>query len=69
MGLVTAKEVAKAINIDKYGALGTLGGWSLMKILRLSALNRKYDKFKHLQGSEFLNALLDDLQISFEIQL
>ncbi|ALM20830.1 glycerol acyltransferase [Nonlabens sp. MIC269] len=67
MGLVTAKEVAKAINIDKYGALGTLGGWSLMKILRLSALNRKYDKFKHLQGSEFLNALLDDLQISFEI--
>ena len=26
-GLVSAKEVAKAINIDKLGFLGTFGGW------------------------------------------
>jgi len=30
-GLVSAKEVAKAINIDKLGFLGTFGGWTLMK--------------------------------------
>ena len=27
MGLVTAKEVAKAIKADKYGFLGTFSGW------------------------------------------
>jgi hypothetical protein len=33
MGLVTAKEVAKAIN-EKYGVLGTFSGWLLMKALK-----------------------------------
>ena len=30
MGLVTAKEVAEAIKLDKYGFLGTFAGWMLM---------------------------------------
>ena len=30
MSLVTAKEVAKVINLDKYGFIGTFFGWSLM---------------------------------------
>ncbi|MGJ8683300.1 MAG: GNAT family N-acyltransferase [Nonlabens sp.] len=67
MGLVTAKEVAKAIHIDKYGFLGTLGGWTLMKVLRISTLNKLYNRHKHLNDVEFLTALLDDLQIEFEI--
>ena len=40
MGLVTAKEVAKAINADKYGILGTFSGWLLMKVLKISTLNK-----------------------------
>ncbi len=67
MGLVTAKEVAKAINVDKYGVLGTFSGWMLMKVLKISALNKIYDRNKHLQDVPFLNAILDDLQIKFEI--
>ncbi len=67
MGLVTAKEVAKAIHVDKYGFIGTFIGWLLMKVLRISALNKMYNKHKHLEGTGFLNALLDDLQIKFEI--
>lgn len=67
MGLVTAKEVAKAINTDKYGFLGTFTGWLLMKALKISTLNKFYDSNKHLQDIEFLNAILDDLQIKFEI--
>ena len=47
MGLVTAKEVAKAVNIDKYGFIGTIIGWILMKVLRISALNKIYDKHKN----------------------
>jgi len=67
MGLVTAKEVAKAIHIDKYGFLGTLGGWLLMKLLRISTLNKIYNRHKHLSDVEFLTSLLEDLQIEFEI--
>ncbi len=67
MGLVTAKEVAKAINTDKYGVFGTISGWLLMKVLKISALNKIYDRNKHLQDVPFLNAILSDLQIKFEI--
>ncbi len=67
MGLVTAKEVAKAINAQKYGVFGTFSGWLLMKILKISKLNKFYDSNKHLEDIEFLNAILDDLDIKFEI--
>jgi putative hemolysin len=67
MGLVTAKEVAKAINADKYGVFGTFSGWLLMKALKISTLNKVYDRNKHLKDVPFLNAILDDLEIKFEI--
>ena len=67
MGLVTAKEVAKAIKADKYGFLGTFSGWLLMKVLKISTLNKFYDKNKHLEDVAFLNSILDDLEIKFEI--
>jgi hypothetical protein len=59
MGLVSAKEIAKVIKVDKYGILGTFLGWSLMKTLRISELNKIYDRNKHLQGEAFLKAILD----------
>lgn len=67
MGLVTAKEVAKAINADKYGFLGTFSGWLLMKVLKISTLNKVYDRNKHLSEVAFLNGILDEFQIKFEI--
>ena len=67
MSLVTPKEVSKAVNLDKYGFIGTMFGWGIMKILRISKLNRIYNKHKHLKDLEFFSALLDDFQIKFEI--
>jgi len=67
MGLVTAKEVAKAIHADKYGFIGTFFGWILMKVLNISTINKIYNRNKHLNDLPFLNALLDDFQIKFEI--
>lgn len=67
MGLVTAKEVAKAINLDKYGFIGTFAGWLLMKLLNISTLNKIYDRNKHFKNLEFLNKILDEFQIKFEI--
>ena len=66
-GLVTAKEVAKAINVDKYGFIGTFLGWLLMKVLKISTLNKIYNRNKHLKDLEFLDGILDEFQIKFEI--
>ena len=67
MGLVTAKEVAEAINLQRYGFLGTFMGWFLMKITKISSINRFYDKHKHLEGVDFLDAILEYYEIDFEI--
>ncbi len=67
MGLVTAKEVSQAIHLDKYGFVGTFIGWILMKILKISALNSYYNRNKHLTEVEFLDSILDEFQIKFEI--
>ncbi|PCJ98915.1 MAG: glycerol acyltransferase [Flavobacteriaceae bacterium] len=67
MGLVTAKEVAKAINLEKYGVLGTFLGWVLMKVTRISNLNKFYNKYKHLEGKPFLDAILNHYKIDFDI--
>lgn len=67
MSLVTAKEVAQAIKVDKLGFLGTTMGWLLMKVLKISAINKVYDKHKHLKDLNFMNALLGEFEIRFEI--
>ena len=67
IGLVSAKEVAKVINVDKYGFIGTFFGWILMKLLKISTINKVYNRNKHLRDLEFLNGILDEFQIKFEI--
>ncbi len=67
MGLVNAKEMAKAINLEKLGFLGTFAGWSTMRILRIHKLNKIYDERKHLKDLSFMNSLLDAFEIVYEI--
>ena len=67
MSIVSAKEIAKVIKLDGYGFLGTFCGWLLMKILKISTLNKIYNRNKQRSDLDFLNALLDDFQIRFDI--
>jgi putative hemolysin len=67
MGLVTTKEVAKAIHLDKYGFLGTFIGWILLKVTKISDINTFYEGHKHLEGVAFLDAILKHYQINFQI--
>jgi putative hemolysin len=67
MGLVTAKEVAKAINVSKYGYLGTLIAWLLMKVTRISAINSFYDKIAHLDCEAYAQAILEHYEIDYDI--
>jgi len=67
MGLVTAKEVAKATKLDKYGLIGTFLSWSFLKITRISNMNRRYDKISHLNAPDFLDAVLEQYEIDYQI--
>ena len=67
MSLITAKELAKVIKLDKLGFIGTSIGWGLLHLLRLAPLNKIYDKNKDFQGLEFLNALLKEFKVHYEI--
>ncbi|MDP2088501.1 MAG: lysophospholipid acyltransferase family protein [Flavobacteriaceae bacterium] len=67
MKLVTSKEIAKAIKFDNYGLFGRMVGWILLKALRISTINKVYQKHKHLKDLEFLNTVLDDFKIKFDI--
>ena len=67
MGIVTSKEIAKVIGLERFGIAGTFTGWLLMKILRISAINKIYDKNKNKSDLEFLNGVLNDCKIEFQI--
>jgi len=67
MSLVTAKEIANIIKLDKFGFIGTFSGWLLLKTLRISQLNYIYEKHKDKEDIEFLNAILNEVKIKFEI--
>lgn len=67
MALVTSKEISQAVGLRKFGFLGNFIGWVLLRILRISAINKIYDKNKDKSDLDFLNGVLEDCNIKFEI--
>ena len=67
MSLVNSKEIAKVLKLDKFGWIGTIFGWALLKTLRISKLNRIYERHQHKEDIEFLDGILKDFKIDFEI--
>lgn len=67
MSLLTSKEVAKAIRLENYGFIGTFCGWLLMKFLHISTINKIYNRNKQRTELDFLNGILKDFKIKFEI--
>jgi len=67
MSLVTSKEIASVLHLEKYGFLGTALGWIVLKTLRITKLNKIYNKHKNKSDIEFLDAILKEVKIEFEI--
>ena len=67
MSIVTSKEISSVLGMSKYGFIGTFIGWLLMRILSISTINRIYNKHKHKKDLDFLNGILGDFKIEFEI--
>jgi len=67
MSLVTSKEISQVIGLEKLGFLGSFFGWFILRVLRISAINKIYDNNKDKSDLDFLNGILDDCKIKFEI--
>ncbi|MUP44820.1 lysophospholipid acyltransferase family protein [Gramella sp. BOM4] len=67
MGIVSAREVASVMNLQKFGFLGTGLGWLILKTTKLSRINKEYDKRKNLEGSVFIESILQEFEIDYEI--
>ena len=66
MSLVSSKEISQVIGLQKLGFLGSSVGWIILRILRISAINKIYDNNKNKSDLDFLNGILDDCKIKFE---
>ena len=67
MGFITAAEIANGLNLSKFGILGNVMGSFIMQTTRISELNEIYEQYAHLEGLEFINAVLLHLDVHFEI--
>ncbi|MBP2833187.1 lysophospholipid acyltransferase family protein [Aquimarina sp. U1-2] len=67
MPIVTAKEIAIGLKLDKLGFIGTFLGWLILKVTRLSKVNRQYDKIRHLNDLQFLVKALEIHGVTYEI--
>jgi putative hemolysin len=67
MSLVTPTEVAKALNIEQLGSVGRFMAKSLMKLSKIDQVNQLFERHKHLEAIQFVDAVLEDLGVKFEI--
>ena len=67
MSLIKAKDIAKTIHMQNWGKVGELAGWILMRILRIDKLNDFYGQIKHKDGLDFINSILSNLDVNFDI--
>lgn len=67
MAIVTKKEVAKVMGLNKFGFVGDSIGWIILQSTQLSKINQEYEKRKHLDGPQFIDSVLEAFEIDFEI--
>jgi len=67
MPIITAKEIARGLNLDKLGFVGTFLGWLILKATRLSKVNRRYDKLSHFNDLDFMVRTLEMHGVTYEI--
>ncbi len=65
--LIKASDIAKAIKLEKTGVMGTATGWLLMRLLGMHRINKMYKDIYRYQDLDFIDAIIDKLNISFEI--
>lgn len=63
--LINKDDFSKATNLEKF-KLEALSS-PLMKLLKIDEINKIYARYGNLKGIEFVSAVLDDLEIKYEV--
>ncbi len=66
MKLVETDEFIKAARLKK-GRGGGSAAKVLMTVLRINKLNKLYEEISHLEGMDFIDALIEKLELDYEI--
>ncbi len=67
MSLVTTQDIYSASGLSKIGVFGKPVAWALKKAFKIDKLNDLYNRGKHLDCPHFLEYLIDDLEVDYEI--
>jgi len=65
--LIKPSDIARAMHLDRFGKAGTAAGWLLMQLLGMKRINRIYNQISDQHGLDFVNAIIDRLDISIDI--
>lgn len=63
--LIETEDFIKAAKLNRFG--GSSAARILMMLLRINKINKLYSEICHLRGIEFMDRVIDELKISFEI--
>lgn len=67
MSLVSTNDIYSAAGLEKYGPLGKPMAWGLKKLTRIDRLNAIYDGGKGQECIPFLNYLIEEMEVDYEI--
>ncbi|WP_010180063.1 GNAT family N-acyltransferase [Aquimarina agarilytica] len=67
MSLVTINDISKLLHITKLGPIGRLISWFILKVTRISKINKRYLKNKHLSCQNFIDITLKEYKITYRI--
>ena len=65
MKLIETDEFVKAARLNRIG--GASAAKVLMTVLRIKKINKLYDEVSHHRGIDFINALIEKLQLEFQV--
>ncbi len=63
--LIATEDIIKAAKLNRFGGAGAAR--VLMLLLRINKVNKLYSSIAHLRGVEFINQLIKELRIHFEV--
>lgn len=67
MPIITSKQLADVTKLHRLGPIGLFISQSLIKLMGIDEANKIYDKHKHLEGIEFLDAIIKEFGFVYEI--
>jgi len=64
--LIETEEMMKAARLNRFG--GASAARVLMTVLRINRINRLYEEVSHHRGIHFIDALIEKLQLDYEVR-